>query len=480
MNQNNEFKRSLGFIDATNVVIGSMIGSGIFLVSCESARIINSPGLLLICWLIVGVATVFAALSYGELAGMMPFAGGQYVYLKEIYGKLSAFLYGWTLFTVMHSGTIAAVAIAFAKYTGAIFPVISSSNWIFKFSIHEKFTTGLNTENLLGISVIIFLTWINTRGINTGKIIQNIFTFTKFFSIIFLIIVSLTIGINHQAVALNLSHFWDLPKDLNSFWNISIVGLICISMIGPLFSSGAWDTITYISSEIKNPKKNIPLSLFIGASVVIALYFLLNIAYLCVLPLQGSPNGINEFERGIQYATNDRIGAAAASSIFGGMGTIIMAVLIMISTFGCNNGIILSTARVYYAMAQDNLFFKKAGELNKHHVPSNALIFQCIWSCILCISGTYSNLLDYVVSAWLVFYTVTIFGIFILRKKLPNAERPYKVIGYPLIPVIYILFTLTVLICIFIMKPHYTWSSLIILLMGVPIYFFWNRNNLKK
>lgn len=480
MANNSELKRRLNLFDATAIVAGSMIGSGIFIVSADMARTLGSPGWLLIAWVLTGIITLAAALSYGELAGMMPHAGGQYVYLREAFGKLTAFLYGWTLFTVIQSGTIAAVAVAFAKFTGVIFPIISNSNWIFKIGTFSKYNIGLNTENLLAILSIIFLTWINTRGLESGKWIQNIFTSAKIISLIGIIFIGLTIGKNHAAIIQNLHNIWNaswthtLPSfHIEKLNGLQIFGALGVAMVGSLFSSIAWDTVTYTAGETINPKKNIPLSLTIGVMIVTLLYILVNISYLSVLPLHGSINGNDVFFRGIQFAANDRVGTACAEMIFGNSGSIIMALLIMISTFGCNNGLILSTARVYYTMAKDNLFFKKACELNKNSVPEYALIVQCIWSCLLCLSGTYSNLLDYVIFAVLLFYMLTICGLMVLRIKKPDAERPYKAIGYPFVPIIYIIVATAVSIDLLILKPLYTWPGLIIVLLGVPIYFIW-------
>ena len=472
MTNNLELKRRLNLFDATAIVAGSMIGSGIFIVSADMARTLGSPGWLLLAWVLTGLITLSAALSYGELAAMMPQAGGQYVYLREAFGKLPAFLYGWTLFTVIQSGTIAAVAVAFAKFTGVIFPIVSNSNWIFKLATFNRYNIGLNTENLLAIFSIIFLTWINTRGLEAGKWVQNIFTSTKILSLIGIIFVGLTIGKNHQAITHNLQNIWSIPH-LGVMHALPLLG---VAMVGSLFSSIAWDTVAYTAGETINPKRNIPLSLGIGVGIVTLLYILVNVSYLSVLPLHGNINSHDIFSRGIQFAGNDRVGTACAEMIFGSSGAIVMAILIMISTFGCNNGIILSTARVYYAMAKDGLFFKKAGELNKNSIPEYALIIQCIWSCILCITGTYSDLLDYVIFAVLIFYVLTICGLIVLRIKKPNAERPYKAIGYPFIPLTYIIFATAISIDLLILKPLYTWTGLVIVLLGVPVYFCWKKD----
>ena len=471
-----ELKKGLGLFDATTIVMGSMIGSGIFIVSADMARTLGSPGWLLVAWLLTGIITVTAALSYGELAAMFPQAGGMYVYLREAYGKLPAFLYGWTLFTVIQSGTIAAVSVAFSKFSGVLFPFVSSGNWILK-TVFGSYTIGLNTENLLAIFSIIFLTWINTKGIESGKWIQNIFTSMKVIALLGLIILGITIGKNAEAVSINLHNIWNIQSSVafggQSFF---LPGALGAAMVGSLFSAIAWDTVTYTAGETKNPKRNIPLSLAIGTITVILLYFFVNFAYLCVLPLGGDPNGATVFERGIQFAADDRVGTAVFEAMFGSIGAIVMALLIMISTFGCNNGIILSTARVYYAMAKDNLFFKEAGKLNKNSVPAYALVIQCVWSCLLCVSGKYMDLLDYVIFAVLLFYVLTIVGLFILRFKQPKAERPYKAFGYPIVPVIYIFLAFAISIDLLIYKPLYTWPGLIIVLLGIPVYFLWQKS----
>lgn len=478
MPEKTELKRGLNLFDSTAIVAGSMIGSGIFIVSADMARTLGSPGWLIAAWVLTGLITITAALSYGELAAMMPQAGGMYVYLREAYGKLPAFLYGWTLFTVIQSGTIAAVSVAFAKFAGVIFPIISSSKWIFKFSFFN-YVFGLNTQNLLAIISIILLTWINTRGLESGKWLQNIFTSMKVISLFLVILLGFTVGKNIYAVNANFSDLWDVSFthvlntqiSVENLHGVLIFGALGAAMVGSLFSAIAWDTVTYTAAETINPKRNIPLSLAIGTGIVILLYILVNISYLFVLPLKGTIDGSNVYERGIQFALDDRVGTAVFEGIFGNAGAIAMAFLIMISTFGCNNGIILSTARVYYAMAKDGLFFKKAGELNKKHVPAFALVIQCIWSCVLCLSGKYMDLLDYVIFAILLFYVLTIIALFVLRVKKPDVERPYKAFGYPFIPALYILFASAISIDLLIYKPLYTWPGLIIVLLGIPIYY---------
>ena len=493
-----EFKRALNLLDSTTIVVGSMIGSGIFIVSSDIARTVGSSGWLLVAWILTGAITLIAALSYGELAAMMPHAGGQYVYLRESYGSLVGFLYGWTLFLVIQSGTIAAVAIAFSKFTGVFFPGISSANWILKLGTFGPYTmpfgsmgpynVGLHTQNLFAIFSIGLLTWVNTKGIQEGKIVQNFFTFTKTAALLGLIVLGFIIGRNADAISANLSNFWIAASSQTQNGQLSVrplVGLALFStlgaaMVGSLFSSDAWNNITFTAGEVINPKRNVPLSLALGTGIVTVLYILANIVYLTVLPLQGSPNGATVAERGIQFAASDRVGTAAAQVIFGSSGALVMAAFIMVSTFGCNNGLILAGARVYYAMAKDRLFFKNVGELNLHSVPSKGLVTQGIWASVLCLSGTYSDLLDYVVFAVLIFYVLTISGIFILRKKMPNAERPYKAFGYPAIPSLYIVVASLICIDLLFVRPNFTWPGLIIVLVGIPVYYLWNisRKNL--
>ncbi|HQJ74247.1 MAG TPA: amino acid permease [Bacteroidota bacterium] len=473
------FTKGLNLIDSTFIVIGSMIGSGIFIVSSDMSRILGSPGWLLIAWIITGILTISAALSYGELAAMMPNAGGQYIYLRESYNPLCGFLYGWTLFLVIQTGTIAAVGVAFAKFTGVIIPFFSENNiWLNLGFI--KF----NTVQLLAILSIIILTYINIQGLKAGKTVQNIFTSTKVLALFGLIIIGLFFAKDTFAWEINKSIFWDTDliqnSTLSSISGFAIIIALGTAMVGSLFSSDAWNNITFTAGEVINPKRNIPLSLFIGTLVVTIIYLLANIVYIKVLPLRGTPEGTDVLQRGIQYATNDRVATAAMSVIFGEAAAIIMAIFIMISTFGCNNGLILAGARVYYAMANDKLFFKKVGQLNKKGVPSLGLIIQGIWASLLCLSGTYSNLLDYVIFSVLIFYVMTIAGIFILRKKKPDAERPYKAFGYPIIPIFYILIASLIMLILLLYKPNYTWPGLIIVLLGIPVYYIWEKMKKKE
>ncbi len=474
-----EFKRDLKLLDATMIVVGSMIGSGIFIVSADIARSVGGGGMLLLVWAITGLVTLIAALSYGELAGMMPKAGGQYVYLREAYNPFVGFLYGWTLFMVIQTGTIAAVGVAFAKYTGVLFPVFSEKNIL----LHVG-NFSISAAQLLAIVSIAFLTWLNIRGVRAGKIVQNVFTSTKIIALFGLILLGIIVGANATAWNANFTDFWavDLSKwdslaliPSGTPMTFAIIAAIGTAMVGSLFSSDAWNNITFTAGEVVNPKRTIPLSLALGTGIVTVLYILANVAYLLVLPVVGDAASADVVGRGIQFATTDRVGAAAAEVIFGDGGAKIMAVLIMVSTFGCNNGLILSGARVYFAMAKDGLFFKKTGELNANSVPASALIFQGIWASALCLSGKYGDLLDYVVTAVLIFYILTIAGIFILRKKQPNAERPYKAFGYPVLPALYILIATAIIIDLLLLKPGTTLPGVAIVLTGIPVYFIWKR-----
>lgn len=472
--QEHTFKKSLTLFDSTAIVAGSMIGSGIFIVSADIARQVGSPGWLMMVWVITGVLTIFAALSYGELAGMFPKAGGQYVYLKEAYNPLTGFLYGWTLFLVIQTGTIAAVAMAFAKFLGVMVPWISESvTWIqvgmFKFG----------PVQIVAIGSVAFLTWINTRGIKAGKRIQGSFTSVKVLLLILFILIGLTFAANNGALELNTKIFWDASGVQNGqtvpLAGFTLIAAIGMAMVGSLFSSDAWNNITFTAGEVINPRKNIPLSLFLGTLIVTVLYLLANLVYISVLPVVGNPEGTNAIARGMQYAVDDRLATAAIQGVFGASAAILMAGFIVISTFGCNNGLILSGARVYYAMAVDGIFFKNAGNLNREGVPKNGLILQGIWAGLLCLSGTYGQLLDYVVFAVLIFYVLTILGVFILRVKKPDLERPYKAFGYPVIPLVYIILALLVMAILLIYKPLYTWPGLFIVIMGIPVYFLWRK-----
>jgi len=477
MNQEQTFKRDLGLFDSTMLVIGSMIGSGIFIVSADISRTIGGGGWVLLVWALTGIFTLIAALSYGELAGMMPKAGGQYVYLREAYNPFIAFLYGWTLFSVIQTGTIAAVAVAFAKYTGVFIPFVSEKNILLSIG---SFT--ISGAQILAIISIWILTWINLRGVREGKIIQNVFTFSKTAALIILIGLGLFFGSDHATWTQNLTTFWDAEQitpdgTVMELGGAMLIAMFGTAMVGSIFSSDAWNNITFTAGEVREPSKNIPLSLAIGTGIVTLLYILANVAYMHVLPVIGFPEGSDVMSRGMQFAVSDRVGAAAAEIIFGAGGAAIMAGLIMISTFGCNNGIILSGARAYFAMAKDGLFFAKAGDLNQNGVPGIALIIQAIWASLLCLSGTYGALLDYVVTAVLIFYILTIYGIFILRKKRPDAERPYKAFGYPLLPALYIAFAGAIILDLLFFKPGTTIPGVLLVLTGIPLYAFMKKKS---
>ena len=488
-----ELVKGLGLTSATTLVMGSMIGSGIFIVSAEIAREVNSPALLIGAWLVTGFLTIVGALSYGELAAMMPRAGGQYVYLRESLGPLWGFLYGWTLFLVIQTGTIAAVGVAFGKFLGHFFPSVAATNWLigpFHVGVWEPFgialggmDMGLNTQNLSGIVVVVFLTALNIFGLKTGALVQNVFTIAKVSALAGLVLAGIFVGRNPQAVAANFTDFWrlNLPHSasgsaLGPF--VGVLTILAVAQVGSLFSADAWNNVTFTAGEVQNPKRNLPLSLAMGTGVVILLYIAANFIYLNVLPLNGDPNGATVMARGIKYATSDRVGTAALQQMFGGRAEGLMAIAILISTFGCCNGLILSGARVYYAMAKDGLFFKSTGKVQpKYLTPKNALIVQGIWTCVLCLSGTYNDLLNYVIFAVLVFYILTITGLFVLRRTRPNAERPYRAIGYPVLPAVYIVMALFIDVVLLRYKPQYTWPGLIIVLLGIPVYFIWSRRS---
>ncbi len=469
----------MSLFDAMMIVMGAMIGSGIFIVSADIARTVGSPGLLLLVWLITGVLTIIGALSYGELAGMMPHAGGLYVYLREAYSPLVGFLYGWTTFLVIQTGTIAAVGVAFAKFTGLLVPWFSERHVLW-----TVLGLKISAAQVLAIVSIIVLTWLNMRGLRTGKTIQGIFTVTKTIALGGLILLGFVVGANAVAVKANLAAFWKASwthmasgqiVSVEPLSGLMLLAAIGAAMVGSLFASDEWYTVTYIAGEVKNPRKNIPLSLALGAGIVTLLYFLANLAYIVTLPVHGSPEAADVIGRGIQFAQFDRVGTAAAEMIFGGPAAVIMAVLIMISTFGCNNGLVLSGARVYYAMARDGLFFGATGKLNRKAVPGTALVVQCVWACLLCLSGTYSDLLDYVVFAVLIFFVLIVSGIFILRKKRPDWERPYKAWGYPVVPALYIVVAAAIAVDLLIFKTKNTVPGLLIVLLGIPVFLLRKR-----
>jgi len=475
-----EFKRGLGLFDSTMVVVGSMIGSGIFIVSADIARQVGSPGWLLMTWIITGALTLTAALSYGELAAMMPRAGGQYVYLREAFSPLWGFLYGWTLFLVIQTGTIAAVSVAFGRFLGVLWPAIAEDRYLIA-PIH--FSTGyalsLSTAQLVAVLLISLLTWTNTRGIDYGRIVQNVFTVAKTGALIALVVVGLLLGWNAAAVNDNFGNLWgirgqvDIVPGLSAVTTFGLFVALCVAQTGSLFSSDAWNNITFTAGEVKEPRKNLPLALAFGTGIVTALYLLANVAYLVTLPVAS-----------IQHAPSDRVATATLDAIFPGLGATLMASAILISTFGCNNGLILAGARAYYAMARDGLFFRAISRLNEAKVPAAGLVIQGVWSALLVLPRTfnpatgrygnlYGNLLDYVISAALIFYILTIAGIFRLRQTRPGAERPYRAFGYPIVPALYIAGALTILLVLFAYRPATTWPGLVIVVLGLPVYFMW-------
>lgn len=434
------------------LIAGSMIGSGIFIVPAAMSLELKSPFMLILAWVVTAVLTVFAALSYGELAAIMPKAGGQYVYLREAYNKLVGFLYGWTFFTVIQTGTIAAVAVAFANYTGVFFPFISDSNTLLTFG--DFF---ISTKQVLAIAVVWILTRVNFRGIKTGALIQNTFTFTKIGALVLMILAGLYFIFTSTPQPID----WSIPQESTT---LGFVGIFGAALVGSIFSSDAWNNVTFTGGEIENPKRNLPISLFVGTLGVLCIYIFINYIYLYSLSFNS-----------IAHANEGRVGTLLLSTIFGDVGLWLMAALIMISTFGCINGLTLSGARVYYAMAQDGLFFKRAAVLNKNNVPQYALVIQAIWTSLLTLSGGYNQLLDYVVIAVLIFYILTVAGVMRLRMLQPNLERPYKVWGYPLVPIVYILLAVGVCISLLWVKPESTWPGVAIVLVGIPVYYWVNR-----
>jgi APA family basic amino acid/polyamine antiporter len=451
----NGLVKGLGLMSSTTLVMGSMIGSGVFIVAADISRQVQSPGLLIMTWLVTAALTLTAALSYGELAAAMPHAGGQYIYLREAFGPMYGFLYGWTLFMVIQTGTIAAVAVAFAKYTGVFFPWISGQNYLL-----GSGKVGITTQQLLAILMIVFLTWLNTRGIRTGAMVQNVFTIAKIGALLGLVGIGFLVGRNAQAVASNFTGYWR-----DSSWSFESVRLVGVAMVGSLFSSDAWNNVTFTAGEVRNPRRNLPLSLGLGVVIVSALYIASQFVYLNVLTFPE-----------IQHADQDRVATAAALKMLGPIAVQVMAAAIMISTFGCTNGLVLSGARVYYAMAKDKLFFRRAGELDPvNHAPVFSLGVQCIWAVLLTLSGSYNDLLDYVIFAVLLFYILTIAGLFVLRRTQPNLDRPYKAFGYPVLPAAYMLAAGLIEVLLLIYKPNYTWPGLIIVLLGLPVYFIWRR-----
>jgi APA family basic amino acid/polyamine antiporter len=478
------FVKALTLIDATMLVAGSMIGSGIFIVSADIARTVDSPFWLLVAWIVTGLITMLGALSLAELAAMFPRAGGQYVFLRESMGPLMGFLYGWTLFVVIQTGTIAAVAVAFARFLGVFFPALTGErfDWFPQADVcvatlgcrdaGSAIQLGLTPQRLVALLSVWLLTAVNLRGVREGKAVQTTLTLAKTGALALIVVLGLLIGRNASAVAANF-------QGGNFVGGVDFTGAFAIAfgaaLVGSLFSSDAWLNVTFAASEVQNPKRNLPLALVLGTGLVTLLYVSANLAYLSILPLRGSAEGATVLARGIQFATQDRVGTAAAEIIFGPAGVTVMALLILVSTFGCNNGLILAGARVYYAMARDGLFFRRTGMLNGRHVPAAALVIQAVWTTLLCLTGTYGQLLDYVIFAALLFYVLTTVGLFVLRARRPDAERPYRAVGYPLVPALYMLLCAAVAVTLLLSGKTRTQaiSGLVVVLVGVPVYFAW-------
>ncbi|MBL8792964.1 MAG: amino acid permease [Planctomycetia bacterium] len=500
------FQQRLSLFDATMLVVGTMIGSGIFMTSADMARDLGSSGWLLAAWGLTAVMTIIGALCYAELAAMMPHAGGQYVFLREAYSPLWGFLYGWSVFLVIQTGSIAAVAVAFAKFLGVLLPAFSMSPdagavtlvhlqgldwqinmplpWLEKpLTVFERKEFVVTLGHCVAVGILASLSLLNCLGVREGKWVQNLFTVAKTLALALLIVMGLTIAVNPEAVTANLNNVWggitSTPRfvETEALFPASALTLSLMvlggAMVGSLFSADAWNNVTFTAAEVQNPRRNLPLCLILGTGLVMVLYILANLAYLAVLPVQGSPEGATPFERGIAHVKDDRVGTAVLEAASPGFGVPFMAIAIMISTFGCVNGMVLMGARLYYAMAQDGLFFQAVGKLNSRGVPAAGLILQGIWSILLVFSGTYSELLDFVIFAVLVFYVLTVVGLFILRRRMPDLPRPYRVVGYPFLPAIYVFLCAAIMIDLLIVRPVYTWPGLIIVLSGIPVYFLW-------
>ena len=484
--------RGLGLIDASMIVVGSMIGSGIFIVSAESARLVGAPGWLLVAWALGGVLTITGALCCAELAAMWPRAGGQYVFLREAYGPSIGFLFGWSLFLIIQTGTIAAVAVAFANFTGVLTSSVSADNYIVAPHGFGGYAISLSTQQLVAVVMILFLTLTNTSGLKTGKLIQNTFTFTKTAALVGLIVIGLTLGWNHNSAAYTadwwnpLANGWrptasqlGFDATTSGLLALALVMLLGRAMVGPLFAQSAWNNVTFTAGEVRDPGRNLPRALFIGCSLVVVLYLLANLAYIVTLPLSA-----------IQNAPQNRVATATMQAIFGQRGTVIMAIAIMISTFGCNNGLILAGARVYYAMARDNLFFRRAGLLNSRHVPALALVMQGIWAAFLTLPRTvttnpqtgaitygnvYTQLLEYIISADLIFYALMVGAVIVMRRKAPEIERPYRTLGYPVVPLIYISLAVLIVLDLAYLAPSTSGIGYLLVFTGIPVYFLWRR-----
>lgn len=504
------FQRRLGLFDSTMLIAGTMIGSGIFIVSADIARDVASSGWLLAIWLATGLLTVLGALSYAELAGMMPQAGGQYVFLREAYSPLWGFLYGWTVFLVIQTGSIAAVGVAFAKFLGVLVPALGTGDeavlyrhvfadplrlflplpWLAEpLKVLERREFTVTGGQLVAAALIALLTLLNCRGVQEGKLVQNLFTVAKTLGLLALIGLGLTVAANPQAIAFNSRELWDGIHGTRRFAEVQalvnapafVVALMVAggAMVGSLFSADSWNNITFTAGEVKDPHRTVPLSLVLGPGLVIVLYLLANLAYLAALPVTGDPAGATPLERGIAHASDDRVGTAVLAQATPRLGVPFMAVAVMISTFGCVNGMILMGARLYFAMARDGLFFQGVGTLSARGVPFTGLLLQGAWSILLVFSGTYSELLDFVIFAALLFYALTVAGLFVLRRRLPTAPRPYRAFGYPLLPALYVLGCAAIMLDLLIVRPEYTWPGLLLVLTGIPVYFFW-RGRLRR
>jgi len=473
--QPSDLVKGLGLFDSTTLVMGSMIGSGVFIVAAEISRQVQSPGLFFLTWVISGLMTVIAAVSYGELAGMMPKAGGQYIYLREAFGPLWGFLYGWTLFLVIQTGTVAAVAVAFGKFLGVFVPWVSAKTILLNFGTLPVFghpiALTVSSQQLVAILVLFFLSVLNIFGLRTGAGVQNVFTVLKVAALIGVIALGIWWAFSHPVPSSPTQGFWQ-----GANWDMATLTLVSVALVGPLFSSDAWNNVTFTGGEVINPKRNLPLSLFVGTAAVSIIYIACNWAYYRALPFFGMPGG-GLMAQGIQHAAEDRVATAAVQVMLGGKGAGLMAAAIMISTFGCTNGMVMAGARVYYAMAKDGLFFRSVGKIHpKYHTPAVSLMVQAAWASILTLTGTYNELLDYVIFAVVIFYILTIAGIFRLRRTRPEAPRPYRAWGYPVLPLLYIAFASFVELALLTHKTLRSFAGLSIVAIGIPVYYLWRRS----
>jgi APA family basic amino acid/polyamine antiporter len=469
------FQQKLGLFDATMLVAGAMIGSGIFVVSSSIAREVGSSGWLIVIWMVSGVMTIMGALSFAELAGMLPQAGGQYVFLREAYSPLWAFLYGWTTFLVTQTGFIAAVAVIFARYLGVLLPALGTE---------QRLWAGLpiTPGQLIAVALVVLLTGLNCLGVEFGRWVQNVFTVSKLLALTMLIVVGLTVAASATAIEANRADLWSgitqtqvftRVTGLVPFTGLAVVMVLSGAMVGALFSSDAWNQVTYVAAEVKNPRRTLPWGLFLGTGLVVVLYLLANFAYLAALPIHGTKDAPTAFQRGIDNAEANRVATAVLEQVSPTLGVTVMALAIMVSTLGCDNGLVLMGPRLYYAMARDGLFFRSVGRLNRAGVPAAGLVVQALWSVVLIFSGSYDDLLDYIIFAALLFYILTVLGVFVLRRRRPDLERPYRAFGYPVVPALYIVLCAVIALSLLVVKPLYTWPGLAIVVSGVPVYFVW-------